>query len=249
MSKKKDLVTKSPLAKLQGHTSARIALGNAGGSLPTEAHLRFQLDHARARDAVHSSLDLPKLAADITALGLEPVFLTSGAGTRDEYLRNPNLGRRLSSESSRAWKGKAKSGAKYEILVAIGDGLSPRAIEKNGVDLLKAIAELLGIKIAKQVPIIQRARVAIGDEVASIADAKVLLLLIGERPGLSSSENISVYLTYEPKVGTNDAARNCISNIGGTGGLTIEEGAKKAVYLANRALKEKISGIALKDEQ
>ncbi len=244
---------RSPVAKnswsgLREFTNARIALGHAGESLPTEALLSFQLDHARARDAVHSALDFTRLASEVSALGFFPLALKSRAESRDQYLRNPSLGRRLAPESEKKWK-TGKRAQAGEILMVLGDGLSALAMQTNGIKLFAAIAGQIGKSLAKEVPLISNARVAIGDELAALANAKLVLLLIGERPGLSTAENISVYLTFQPKVGTTDEARNCISNIGGPGGLSIELGAVKAVYLARKALQEGRSGLLLKDEQ
>ncbi|MGZ3721692.1 MAG: ethanolamine ammonia-lyase subunit EutC [Bdellovibrionales bacterium] len=248
MSKTKPPVTASPWRDLRKLTNARIALGHSGESLPTEALLAFQLDHARARDAVKSALDFPALIGEIEKLKLRPVQLQSHAKARDEYLRNPGKGRRLSIDSVQKWSTLARM-KNETVLVALGDGLSARAIQLNGCKLLAAIAAELGNVMIKDIPLINHARVAIGDELSSIANAEVVMMLIGERPGLSASENISIYITYRASIGTTDEARNCISNIGGPGGLSIADAAAKAVYMARRAIHEQRSGIHLKDDQ
>ena len=256
------LTTQSAWTSLRKLTNARIALGLAGESLPTKALLNFQLDHARARDAVHSALDFNQLSTEVKQIAgvkFTPVCLESRASSRDQYLRNPGLGRRLSERSASLWQTTVSSSVvsstkskRAEILIALGDGLSASAIQKNGVKLLTALIQQLDKsqkgQINSQIPLLLNARVALGDELAEIADAKIILLLIGERPGLSSAENISIYLTYNARVGTTDESRNCISNIGGPGGLNFDQAAQKAAYLVARALKEKRSGVDLKDE-
>jgi ethanolamine ammonia-lyase small subunit len=208
--------------------------------------LEFQRDHARARDAVKSPLDFDWLAQEVNEKHFQAVKLQSRAGSHAEYLSNPQLGRTLSPVSALTWK---KYSSANPILVAIGDGLSSLAIQTHGANLLSGLKKELGTYLRREVPLVQFARVGISDELGELANAEVVLLLIGERPGLSTAENVSIYLTYGPRKGLSDDARNCISNIGGPGGLGIEEAAAKAAHLALKAREQKISGVGLKDDQ
>ncbi len=232
-------------ARLTALTPARIGLGRAGASLPTREVLRFGLAHAQARDAVHEALRPDDLAAELAALGLETVQVESAAATREAYLRRPDLGRALSQESRAALPAAP---GEFDLALVVGDGLSATAIHRNAAPLLARLLPLLrtgGLRLAPVV-IASQARVALGDEAGELLGARLVAMLIGERPGLSSPDSLGVYLTYAPRRGLTDEARNCISNIR-PGGLGYEEAAFRLAWLANEALRRGLSGVGLKD--
>lgn len=239
----KSPVTPSPWAQLRALTPARIALGRAGTSLPTAPHLDFQLAHARARKAVHLPLDVDALTADLAALGLDALTLQSAAETRAIYLQRPDLGRRLDDGSAR----KLVRGA-YDLALVIGDGLSATAIHENAVPFLQVLLPALpaGWRLAP-VTVVTQARVAVGDEIGAALGAGMVVVLIGERPGLSSPDSLGLYLTHAPRPGLTDEARNCISNIRAAG-LSHAEAAHKLIFLMTQARQRGLSGVALKDE-
>lgn len=240
------IVTPNPWDELRKLTAARIALGRAGASLPTSAHLAFQFDHARARDAVHRPLDVARVAGEIAALGLDVVEAASAAETRAIYLQRPDLGRRL-DEASRARLTPCDQAP--DVAFAIIDGLSAVAVDHNAAPFLEKLLPLLrdaGLSFGPAA-IAAQGRVALGDEIGEIFGAKMILVLIGERPGLSSPDSLGLYLTYAPRSGRNDAERNCISNIRPEG-LSFEAAARKAAYLVGQAMRRAMSGVELKDE-
>jgi len=238
----------NPWQALRRLTAARIALGRAGTSLPTRPHLEFQLAHARARDAVHHPLAVEPLRKALEQRGREVIALHSAAGDRLIYLQRPDQGRRLDPESrSRLEQRAGASKEGFDAAFVVADGLSALAIEENAVPFLDAaLAKLEGWRIAP-VAIVEQGRVAVGDEVGEILGAGIVAILIGERPGLSSPDSMGVYLTYNPRIGTTDARRNCISNIRREG-LSCELAAHKLHYLMSEARRRGLTGVALKDE-
>ncbi len=245
-------------ADLRRHTDARIALGRAGHSLPTAPHLAFQLAHAQARDAVHLPFDAAGVAASLQAAGLETLALHSAASDRAMYLQRPDLGRRL-DESSRErllqWQAAhspAVEGAGFDLAFVIADGLSALAIHAHAVPLLVATLTLLEADRAQAwhiapIAVVGQARVAVGDEVGAGLQARCVVVLIGERPGLSSPDSLGLYLTWQPRPGLVDADRNCISNVR-PAGLAVEAAAAKLVQLLTAARQRQLTGVALKDE-
>ena len=249
------LVVANPWSQLRQFTAARIALGRSGISLPTQPQLAFQLAHAQARDAVQLALDAPQLIQDLELAGLssarDRLVLNSAAGDRITYLQRPDLGRRLSDESRAvlaAQLGQA-SARHYDISLVIADGLSALAIARNAVPFLAALMRQLASENWSMAPlaVVRMGRVAVADEVGERLGARLVVLLIGERPGLSSPDSMGVYATWMPRVGLNDADRNCISNIRPSG-LGYEEAARKLHYLLREMRKRELSGINLKDE-
>ncbi len=240
----------NPWQALRRFTRARIALGRAGTSLPTQPHLEFQLAHARARDAVHHPLAIEPLRAALERRGREVIALRSAAGDRLIYLQRPDQGRRLDRESRSKLEeraGRSKEG--FDAAFVIADGLSAFAVEENAVPFLDAALAKLdreGWRIAPMV-IVEQGRVAVGDEVGQVLAAGMVAILIGERPGLSSPDSMGIYLTYNPRVGTTDARRNCISNIRREG-MSCELAAHKLHYLMSEARRRKLTGVVLKDE-
>lgn len=247
-------VVENPWRRLREFTDARIGLGRAGISLPTSELLAFQLSHAQARDAVHLPLDIDalcsELAADpqLAALG-EPIRLHSQATDRMAYLQRPDLGRLL-DDASREQLIKLGCEQPSDLAIVIVDGLSSRAIAQNAVPFLQRFMGLLASELPEcslaPLTIVEQGRVAVGDDVGALLNARAVLLLIGERPGLSSPDSLGLYLTWSPKPGLTDASRNCISNVR-PAGLPHVEGAKRALYLLREAQRLKLSGVNLKD--
>ena len=236
--------------KLKQFTDARIALGRAGCSIPTKAMLDFQLAHAQAKDAVYQDLDTHLLSTKLEKLGLNSIVIQSQAADKATYLKRPDLGRQLNTESTQKLKQyRDKKPETYDVLIVIGDGLSAFAIEQNAVNLIASLKneiELNGWKIA---PIIISlgSRVALGDHVAEILNVKMLVMMIGERPGLSSPDSMGIYYTYNAKSGSSDAERNCISNIR-PAGLSIQIATHRLINLMQNSQKLGYSGVNLKDD-
>ncbi|WP_211440744.1 ethanolamine ammonia-lyase subunit EutC [Collimonas humicola] len=255
MNKPNPTVVSNPWQALRRFTAARIALGRSGVSLPTSAQLEFQLAHARARDAVHLALDAKALSSRLSesfAGSTRCVTVSSAAGNRDTYLQRPDLGRRLDAASRTVLQELRQShepAASYDLAIVIADGLSALAIEQNAQPFLEALMKRLAPEnwTLAPVAIVRQGRVAIGDEVGEIFGAKLALILIGERPGLSSPDSMGLYLTWAPRIGLTDESRNCISNVR-PAGLSYEEAAFKLHYLLTQARQRQLSGIRLKDE-
>ena len=235
------------LRDLRHLTPARVGLGRSGASLPTEALLEFTLDHARARDAVHASCDFAGIVSGLDALGLAAVRVSSLAQSRRDYLKRPDLGRKLDESSSAAlanW-----SGSPCQLAIVIGDGLSPSAVNAHAVELIRSLIPKLatdGIAIGAII-VAADARVALGDEIGAMLGARMIIMLIGERPGLSAPDSLGAYITYDPRMGRTDAMRNCVSNIHASG-LSYDEAAFKIAWLVREGLSRQFSGVALKDE-
>ena len=225
------------LEDLRELTPARVGLGRAGASMTTDALLAFTLDHARARDAVHTAFDVPRLLAGLAGLGLQASQVSSQEGNRRDYLRRPDLGRMLDQASSRALAGLGRGAG--DLAIVIGDGLSPAAVNIHAVELVRHLGPRLteaGIGLGNVV-IASGARVALGDEIGAALGARMVAMLIGERPGLSAPDSL----------GLTDAERNCVSNIHGAG-LGYDEAAFKIAWLVREGLKRRVTGVALKDE-
>jgi ethanolamine ammonia-lyase small subunit len=230
-----------PLARLRERTPARVALGHCGAGLPTPALLDFQLDHARARDAVHERLDLPRLAADLNGAPL--IRVHSQASDRTTYLQRPDLGRRLAPECH-----EALPTGPYDVVFILGDGLSARAVQVHAAPTLQLILRALGAWRVAPVIVATQARVALGDAIGSRLNAALSVMLIGERPGLSAPDSLGAYLTWKPTPGRRDHERNCISNIRPPQGLAYEEAAARVVWLLHAARRMSGSGLLLKDD-
>lgn len=235
-------------AELRTHTPARIALGRAGTSLPTREVLAFAAAHAQARDAVHWPLDLPALEVALQAAVPDwaRIPLHSRAPDRASYLRRPDWGRRLAPESAARLTAQAAPGG-CDLAIVAGDGLSALALQQQLPGLLTALHPLLsGLRLAPLV-LAQQARVALGDEVGERLGAALVLVLIGERPGLSAPDSLGAYLTFSPRLGSTDAQRNCVSNIRAAG-LPAPAAAARLAWLIRAALRRGVTGIGLKDD-
>jgi ethanolamine ammonia-lyase small subunit len=239
-----------PWQGLRDLTPARIALGRAGTSLPTAAQLDFQFAHALARDAVHLPLDIAALTAELSSAGAQVLATHSAAGDRLVYLQRPDLGRQLDAPSAALLDALAATGDQgFDLAVVIADGLSSLAVQRHAAPMFRRIAELAaeqGWRLAPVV-VVEQGRVAVADEVAQRLGARMVVNLIGERPGLSSPDSLGLYFTWAPRVGLTDAARNCISNVRPQG-LNYATAAHKLGYLMREACKRQLSGVSLKDE-
>lgn len=230
-------------ARLRRATPARIGLGRSGAGLPTSALLSFQLDHALARDAVHHALNAEALAR---ALPQAPLLLESATETRADYLTRPDLGRRLSKRSRGLLEGTAASPCDAALVIV--DGLSAVAVQNHAAALARAMMQRLGDWNWAPITIVTQGRVAVGDEIGELLKAQLVLVLIGERPGLSSPDSLGAYLTWGPRIGRSDAERNCVSNIRRPHGLSPEQAADKLAWLMTQACHRRLTGTALKDE-
>lgn len=248
---------------LRRFTPARIALGRAGESQPTSAHLAFQLAHAQARDAVHDALETDRLERDVAALGLGVLRLHSAAADRATYLRRPDLGRQLDAASRRvldafvgagalAARDRQRAGARpFDLAFVLADGLSARAVQQHAPPVL---AETLRQLQSSAEPwhvapaaLVEQGRVAVGDAVGERLGAAIVAVLIGERPGLSAADSLGIYTTWEPRQGRVDAERNCISNVR-TDGLPPAEAARRLCRLLQEARRRRLTGVELKEE-
>jgi len=249
-------IVQNPWAELREYTDARIGLGRSGVSIPTSHSLEFQLAHAQAQDAVHLPLDVEYVVENLSKINLSqeiftPVLLHSQAINRTIYLQRPDFGRKLDHKSIEILKKvNTLKDEKYDLSIVIVDGLSSLAIRENATIFIEKLVESLSNDTQEwklsPFTIVQQGRVAIGDEVGEILNSKITIVLIGERPGLSSPDSMGLYLTYNPKSGLTDASRNCISNIRNEG-LSYEEAVKKTMYLLKESRRLELSGVNLKD--
>jgi ethanolamine ammonia-lyase small subunit len=233
---------------LQNYTPARIARGRAGHSIPTSVLLKFQADHAQARDAVYSELNIATLNDLITqSLDFQVVNLKSEVKGRPQYLQRPDLGRTLSQESREELIGMNSS--ESDICFVIADGLSAEAINQNAIPIIENLIQRLieiNWKIAP-ICIVEQGRVAIADEIGFLLKSDIVIILIGERPGLTSPNSMGAYITFHPHVGMTDESRNCVSNIRPEG-MNFRMATDKIFYLLTEMKSKKLSGVSLKDE-
>jgi len=232
---------------LRGHTPARVGLKTAGTSLATTEILDLNLCLAEARDALHARISTASLLPQLTQRGWQPMVLKSAAQDRNEYLRRPDLGRQLSSGSRDLLEAHQAAPGKHSLAVVIADGLSAIAAERHAIPLLDALTpHLTSLKDAPLV-IAEQARVAIGDEIGERLKAELLLLLIGERPGLSSPDSLGAYITWAPRIGRTDAERNCVSNIRPEG-LSYTHASEKIAHYLKAACQGRLTGVDLKED-
>ena len=233
--------------ELAALTPARIGLGRTGPAQTTKETLRFALAHATARDAVHRPFEAERVAGEIAALGPATVLVESAADTRQTYLLRPDLGRRL-GDASRA-RLASRAGDPVDLALIVADGLSSSAVHAHAAAVVAALLPHVAREGWRLGPVVvaRQARVALGDEVGEILGARLALVLIGERPGLSSPDSLGLYLTHAPRPGRTDGERNCISNVHGAG-LSPEVAAFKAAWLMKEALARRLTGVSLKDE-
>ena len=226
-----------PFERLRAVTPARIGLGRAGQGLPTAPMLAFQLAHARARDAVAETLDADRIAADLAG----PILIVdSAAPNRETYLRKPDLGRRLATGSN-------LPAGDHDLAIVIADGLSARAANRHGAPLALSLIGRLETWSIAPIVLARQARVALGDPVGAALGARAVVVLIGERPGLSTPHSLSAYLTWQPRPGRLDSERNCVSNIHEPHGMSIDAAADKIAWLLGEARRLGFTGVDLKD--
>jgi ethanolamine ammonia-lyase small subunit len=237
----------APWAALRRFTEARIGLGRAGAAVPIKEVLNFAMAHAQARDAVTTPIDWAPIEAALIKLGLSSQRVTSAAPDRDTYLRRPDLGRRLSpdSRSLLACIEPTNPG----LLIVVADGLSSTGVAHNAAEVIAELLPLVRKSHWTVAPVMlaSQGRVAIGDDAGEVLGARAVLVLIGERPGLSSPDSLGAYLTFAPRVGRKDGERNCVSNIR-AGGLSAQAAAFKIHWLLREAFRRGLTGVALKDE-
>jgi ethanolamine ammonia-lyase small subunit len=233
--------------ELREFTDARIALGRTGYSVPTSEYLKFSLAHAMARDTIHTPFDRDTIAEKLTRMGLSTVNVESSAANRSIFLTRPDLGRRLSDKSRERLDAIKDKGA--DVLLVIGDGLSSKAVHKQAVPLIQHLLPYLNELNLTLGPVIlaKQSRVALADDIAEIMHCKLVVILIGERPGLSSPDSLGAYMTYKPYWGRLESERNCISNIR-PAGLSYPRAAFKLGWLIEAAFSLHKSGTALKDQ-
>jgi ethanolamine ammonia-lyase small subunit len=237
-------VSPDPWTRLRSLTAARIGLERCGDAISTRDLLKFQLDHAHARDAVKGSVDFLSLADRI---GHHHVVLrvNSAAADRATFIRRPDLGRRLDAPSI-ALLSAARSSARADVLFVIADGLSADAVQDHAVPVLHGCLDRLHEWRIAPIVLAAQARVALGDEICMHLNADLCVVLIGERPGLSVANSLGIYLTWRPRLGHRDADRNCISNIHSKG-LGYDKAAETLVWLLTHARQHQVSGISLKE--
>lgn len=231
---------RDPYARLRALTTARIGLGRHGDGLPTAPMLHFQIAHAQARDAVHAPFDPGRLAASLAPM--ETLAAHSQAPDRQTYLRRPDLGRRLDGASA-----ARLSPGDWDLAVVVADGLSAPGVHAHAAQVVHGLqARLTGWRIAPIV-LASMARVALGDEIAERLGARMVLVLIGERPGLSAADSLGAYLTWAPRVGRADSERNCVSNIRPPHGLSYDTAVETLVWLMGEGRRLGLTGVGLKD--
>ncbi|MCR6632373.1 MAG: ethanolamine ammonia-lyase subunit EutC [Magnetospirillum sp.] len=235
-----DVLSPDPWARFRAATHARIGLGRVGDGLPTQALLDFQLAHAKARDAVHGAVDFAALSAGFPDRPV--VTVHSAAADRATYLRRPDLGRRL-DEAGRA----SLHPGPYDVAFVIADGLSAAAVGGHAVATVRACLNRLSGWSVAPIVLAAQARVALGDEIGAALGARMVAVLIGERPGLSVADSLGIYLTWEPRPGRRDSERNCISNIHADG-LGVERAADRLAGLMAEARRLRLTGIHLKED-
>lgn len=246
-------VVANPWSTLRRYTPAHVGLGRAGVSLPTSVHLAFQVAHAQARDAVHDALDVLRLADHLSACGMATMRLHSAARDRAEYLRRPDLGRRLdepSRQTLEAYQAPERADG-CDLAVIVADGLSARAVQQHALPVIQRLVDQLGSQdepwTFAPIAVVEQGRVAIGDEIGAGLGAALVLVLVGERPGLSAPDSLGAYMTWAPRQGRRDAERNCVSNIR-PGGLAYDEAALRVAALLREARRRQVTGVALKDD-
>ena len=231
---------------LRRFTSARVSLGRTGNALPTAELLKLRLAEVGAREAVHSSLNVEQLTRELAGISQDLIVLQSAAPDRATYVRRPDWGRRLNDDSSRRLCDRRNH---FDAVFTIADGLSAVAVHLHAKSLLEQLLPRLPVQDWHIGPliIVEQGRVAIADEIGEIIGASLSVLLIGERPGLSASDGLGAYLTWNPHRGLTDADRNCLSNIRKEG-LSYEIAAHRLAFLMNESKRRKLSGVSLKED-
>ena len=239
----------NPWLALRNLTPARIALGRTGTSLPTGAQLDFQFAHAQARDAVHLPFDHAGLTAQLSDRGRDSLVLHSAAHDRDQYLQRPDLGRRLNEDSIETLRQHAQANpGGVDLAIVVADGLSALAVHRHTLPFLARFEEQAAADGWTSAPVVlvEQGRVAVADEVGELLGVRMVVLIVGERPGLSSPDSVGIYLTHAPRVGCSDAQRNCISNVR-PAGQDLDTAARRLAWLLGESRRLGLSGVGLKD--
>jgi ethanolamine ammonia-lyase small subunit len=240
-----DLTEEDPFwAPLRAATSARVGLPRTGSSLATSALMAFQFAHARARDAVREAMSVDRIAGALRQRDIRPLLLHSAAPDRQTYLARPDLGRRL-DEASRIRSAAVEHG--WDIAFVIADGLSALAVERHAARVLDLLLPRLHDWRVGPVSLVEQGRVAIGDEIGQLLRASLVVVLIGERPGLTAHDSLGAYVTFAPEIGRTDAERNCLSNIRPEG-MPYSEASDRILYLCVEARRRGQTGVMLKDD-
>lgn len=237
-----------PWFELRRYTQARIGQGRAGCATTTAAQLEFQLAHALARDAVHQPWQVGDFSDALAAKGWQTLPLATPIHSRQHYLQRPDLGRVLDQTSRDSLQKLGLPAA--DVVLVVTNGLSSAAVEQHGLALLEAIVAAYAKCSLSLGPIclVPNARVAVADEIGALLGAKLAVIIVGERPGLSAADSLGIYLTYAPQPGRTDAERNCLSNIRPPGGMDYAVAAAKLAYLTQKAFQRQLSGVLLKDD-
>ena len=238
------LIQTDPSELLKTQTNARIGLGNVGGTLPTQQTLSLKLDHARAKDAVFSPLNIELLTEALLEFHIPLFCLKSKVENKIEYLKRPDLGRRLDNNSLEILE---KSKEKLDIVLVITDGLSAEAVNNQIINVLKRLIPAWSKNFKIALALVENGRVAIADEIGERLEAKFTAIFIGERPGLSSPKSMGIYTTFQPKIGLTDESRNCISNIHNDG-LSVDQAVQILNYYMEESFRNEYSGFKLKLE-
>lgn len=236
------------LGKLKAFTPARIGLARAGSSMATQHILNFDLDHARARDAVHLPFNTKEIQDRLSERNIQSIQVSSAAPDRATYLQRPDLGQQLDPDSKQRLQDFQASGSQRpDLVIIIADGLSTTALHTNAIPFLDQFLSLEPISKLHIAPIViaTQSRVALADEIGAALSARLSIILIGERPGLSAADSMGIYMTFDPKKGRTDAQRNCISNVR-PGGLGYADAARELDRLISGAFQLKLSGVNLK---
>jgi len=241
------LVNRQPLEGLKQHTDARIAMGRVGGSIVTADWLDFKMAHAQARDAVHAAFDDAGIAESLGALEQDVLLVKSQVNSREQYLQRPDLARRLDERSAITLENNKQL---YDVVFIVADGLSAAAAHMHAAKLLQQVLPLLRQHAWRIAPMVvaRFARVALQDEIGALMGARIAVILLGERPGLTSPDSLAAYLVHTPHISNTDAQRNCISNIRHAG-LSYQCAADTLVHLLTQAKQKGESGVVLKDDR
>lgn len=242
------MTDQDPWFSLRQFTQARIGQGRAGCATPTAAQLDFQLAHAMARDAVHQPWQIQPFHDAVAAKGWPALILQTAVADRQRYLQRPDLGRSLHPDSRRQLL--QANHPDSDVAIILSNGLSSTALDCHGMPLLEAIVARFTEQGLRLTPIclLNNARIAVADEIGSLLKAKVSVMIVGERPGLSAADSLGIYLTYAPQPGRSDAERNCLSNIRPPSGMSYQTAASKLSYLTQQAMLRSLSGVLLKDD-
>jgi len=237
--------------QLRKFTQARIGVGRKGYALPTHELLRLQLDHAQARDAIHWPWKLDVFQKTLRREKIPQLVLATAVHDRAEYLLRPDLGRVLSVASRKLLTKKfPKTKSQMDVVIAVSNGLSSSAVNVHAAKLVSSLWKGLKREGYRIAPVIlaENARVAVSDEIGALTRARLSIIVLGERPGLSSVDSLAVYLTFAPRVGNTDAQRNCVSNIRPPDGLDYQSAVRKTLFLVREAIRRELSGVELKEE-